>query len=190
MDKKSGLSIDNFAWIRLLDNINYLQQLSEKAMAPHSSTLAWKIPRVEKPVRLQSMGSRRVGHNWATSLSRIGEGNGNPLQCSFAWRIPGTGEPGGLPSMGSHRVGHDWSDLAVAVANTDYGIHNIYLACDALLPPSNKPSMIWFMYSSSGESSLSPPILGRDRYVPVAALGTPLAKKWSPCIKTRILGDE
>ena len=32
--------------------------------------------------RLQSMGSRRVGHDWATSLSRIGEGNGNPLQCS------------------------------------------------------------------------------------------------------------
>ena len=35
----------------------------EKAMAPHSSTLAWKIPRTEEPGRLQSMGSRRVGHN-------------------------------------------------------------------------------------------------------------------------------
>ena len=41
----------------------------EKAMAPHSSTLAWKIPRMEEPGRLQSMGSRRVGHDWATSLS-------------------------------------------------------------------------------------------------------------------------
>ena len=41
----------------------------EKAMAPHSSTLAWKIPWAEEPGRLQSMGSRRVGHNWATSLS-------------------------------------------------------------------------------------------------------------------------
>ena len=40
------------------------------------------------------------------SLSCIGEGSGNPLQCS-SWRIPGTGEPGGLLSMGSHRVGHD-----------------------------------------------------------------------------------
>ena len=40
------------------------------------------------------------------SLSCIGEGNGNPLQCS-AWRIPGTEEPSGLLSMGSHRVGHD-----------------------------------------------------------------------------------
>ena len=55
-------------------------------MAPHSSTLAWKIPRTEEPGRLQSMGSLRVGHDWVTSLSLftscIGEGNGNPLQCS------------------------------------------------------------------------------------------------------------
>ena len=41
----------------------------EKAMAPHSSTLAWKIPWMEEPDGLQSMGSRRVGHDWATSLS-------------------------------------------------------------------------------------------------------------------------
>ena len=38
-------------------------------MAPHSSTLAWKIPWTEEPGRLQSMGSLRVGHDWATSLS-------------------------------------------------------------------------------------------------------------------------
>ena len=38
-------------------------------MAPHSSTLAWKIPCTEEPDRLQSMGSLRVGHDWATSLS-------------------------------------------------------------------------------------------------------------------------
>ena len=38
-------------------------------MAPHSSILAWKIPWMEEPCRLQSMGSRRVGHNWVTSLS-------------------------------------------------------------------------------------------------------------------------
>ena len=40
-----------------------------KAMAPHSITLAWKIPWTEEPGRLQSMGSQRVGHHWATSLS-------------------------------------------------------------------------------------------------------------------------
>ena len=49
------------------------------------------------------------------SLSCIGEGNGNPLQCSCL-ENPREGEPGGLPSMGSHRVGHNWSDLAAAAA--------------------------------------------------------------------------
>ena len=47
----------------------YIEQGTEKAMAPHSSTLAWKIPRTEEPGGLQSMGSWRVGHDWATSLS-------------------------------------------------------------------------------------------------------------------------
>ena len=41
----------------------------EKEMAIHSSTIAWKIPWTEEPGRLQSMGSQRVGHDWATSLS-------------------------------------------------------------------------------------------------------------------------
>ena len=40
-----------------------------KLMAPHSSTLAWKIPWMEEPGRLQSMGSLKVGHDWAASLS-------------------------------------------------------------------------------------------------------------------------
>ena len=46
-----------------------LYSVMEKAIAPHSSTLAWKIPWTEEPGRLQSMGSLRVRHNWATSLS-------------------------------------------------------------------------------------------------------------------------
>ena len=46
-----------------------LSIFSEKAMAPHSSTLAWKIPWMEEPSRLQSMGSLRVRHDWATSVS-------------------------------------------------------------------------------------------------------------------------
>ena len=46
-----------------------IQFSSEKAMAPHSSTLAWKIPWAEEPSGLQSMGLRRVGHDWVTSLS-------------------------------------------------------------------------------------------------------------------------
>ena len=51
-------------------------------MGPHSSILAWKIPWAEEPGGLQSMGSLRVGHDFDFSLSCIGEGNGNPLQCS------------------------------------------------------------------------------------------------------------
>ena len=97
---------------------------SEKAMAPHSSTLAWKIPWMEEPGGLQSMGSRQVGHNWATSLSLFTftfhfhalEKEMATHSSVLAWRIPGTGEPVGLPSMGSHRVGHDWSDLAAVAA--------------------------------------------------------------------------
>ena len=91
----------------------------EKAMAPHSSTLAWKIPWMEEPGRLKSMGSLRVGHNWATSLS---------LFIFMHWRRKWQPTPVFLPgesqgreslvrltSMGSHRVGHDWSDLAAAM---------------------------------------------------------------------------
>ena len=74
----------------------------------------------EEPGRLQSMGSLRVRHDWATSLS---------LFAFMHWRrkwqptpvfLPGESqgwEPGGLPSMGSHRVGHDWSDAAAAASN-------------------------------------------------------------------------
>ena len=55
-------------------------------MAPHSSTLAWKTPWLEETGRPHSMGSLRLGQDWATSLSLflscIAEGNGNPLQCS------------------------------------------------------------------------------------------------------------
>ena len=58
----------------------------EKAVAPHSSTLAWKIPRTVEPGRLQFMGSLGVRHaerlHFRFSLSHIGEGNGNPLQYS------------------------------------------------------------------------------------------------------------
>ena len=60
-------------------------RLAQKAMAPHSSTLAWRIPWTEGPGGLQSMGSRRSDMteqlHFHFSLSCIGEGNGNPLQC-------------------------------------------------------------------------------------------------------------
>ena len=63
-----------------------LDTIEEKAMAPHSSTLAWKLPWTEEPGRLQSMGlqsrTRDTTERLHFSVSCIGEGNGNPLQCS------------------------------------------------------------------------------------------------------------
>ena len=97
-------------------------------MAPHSNTLAWKIPWTEEPCRLQSIGFWRVRHNWVTSLSLFTfmhrRRKWQPTRV-LAWRIPGTAEPGGLPSMGSHRVGHDWSDLAAAAA----GMTSVHHSC-------------------------------------------------------------
>ena len=67
-------------------NCVHLANLREKAMAPHSSTLTWKLPWTEEPGRLQSMGllesdtTERLHFHF--SLSCTGEGNGNPLQCS------------------------------------------------------------------------------------------------------------
>ena len=86
-------------------------------MAPHSSTLAWKIPWTEEPGRLQSMGSRRVGDDSDFPFTfhfQALEKEMATHSSVLAWRIPGTGEPHGLPSMGSHRVRHNWNDLAVA----------------------------------------------------------------------------
>ena len=77
-------------------------------MAPHSSTLAWKIPRTEEPGRLQSMRSLRVGHDFTLTFHLCAlEKEMATHSRVLAWRIPGMGEPGGLPPMRSHRVGHD-----------------------------------------------------------------------------------
>ena len=86
-------------------------------MAPHSSTLAWKIPWMEEPGGLQSMGSRLSDFPFTFHFPAL-EKEMATHSSVLAWRIPGTVEPGGLPSMGSHRVGHDWSDLAATAAAT------------------------------------------------------------------------
>ena len=88
----------------------------EKAMAPHSSTLAWKIPWMEEPGGLQSMGSLSVGHDWATSLSLF-----TFMHWRRKWQPTPVFLPGESQGRGSlvgchlwgHTVGHDWSDLAV-----------------------------------------------------------------------------
>ena len=77
-------------------------------MAPHSSTLAWKIPWTEEPGRLQSMG---VAKSWTQLHDFTFPFHFHALEKEMAthssvlaWRITGMG---GLPSLGSHRVGHD-----------------------------------------------------------------------------------
>ena len=78
-------------------------------MAPHSSTLAWKIPWMEKPGRLRSMGSLRVGHDWATSLS---------LFTFMHWRRKWQPTPVFLPGesqgmgtlVGCRLWGHTWTE--------------------------------------------------------------------------------
>ena len=79
-------------------------------MAPHSSTLALKIPWMEEPGGLQFMGSiesdttERLHFHFSLSCMEKEMATHSSV---LSWRIPGTAEPGGLPSMGSHRVGHD-----------------------------------------------------------------------------------
>ena len=109
-------------------------------MAPHSSTLAWKIPWTEEPGSLQSMGrsesdtTERLHFHF--SLSCIGEGNAIHSSV-LAWRIPGTGEPGGLPSVGLHRVRHNWSDLATMKNSMD-------------IPQEVKSRVIWSSIPTAG----------------------------------------
>ena len=89
---------ENFIFLLFLF-INALSTNPEKAMAPHSSTLPWKIPWTEEPGGLQSMGSRRVRHDWATSLSLF-----TFMHCRRKWQptpvfLPG--EPQGWGRTGS-----------------------------------------------------------------------------------------
>ena len=81
-------------------------------MAPHSSTLAWKIPWMEEPGRLQSVQgvtksrTRRSNFTFTFHFHAL-EKEMATHSSVLAWRIPGMGEPSGLLSMGSHRVGHN-----------------------------------------------------------------------------------
>ena len=83
----------------------------EKAMAPHSSALAWKIPWMEKPGGAAVHGvtkSRTQLRDFTFTFHFHALEKEVAIHSSvLAWRIPGMGEPGGLPSMGSHRVGYD-----------------------------------------------------------------------------------
>ena len=92
-------------------------QISEKTMATHSSTLAWKIPWAEEA----AVHGVTKSQTWLSDFTFTSHFHALKKELAthssvLALRIPGMGEPGGLPSMGSHRVGHDWSDLAADLA--------------------------------------------------------------------------
>ena len=126
-----------------LNRIHQIQLLmlsrntTEKAMATHSSTLAWKISWTEEPGGLQSMGSWRVGHNWVTSLS---------LFTFMHWRRKWPPTPAFLPGesqgrgslvgcrLWGRRVRHDWSDLAAAAAETQRASQVVLVVKN---PPAN-----------------------------------------------------
>ena len=115
-----NIHVQVFVWMWIFSSFGLVQRSiiavsygksTEKAMAPHSSTLAWKIPWTEEPGRLSPWGCWGSDTTKRLHLHAL-EKEMATYSGVLAWRIPGTGEPGGLPSMGSHRVGQDWSDLA------------------------------------------------------------------------------
>ena len=103
---------------------------NENSMAPHSSTLAWKIPWTEEPGRLQSMGLQRVGHDWATSLHYTYIWKWQPTPVFLPGESCGQGSlVGCLLSMGLHRVGHAWSALAcIHALEKEMATHSSILA--------------------------------------------------------------
>ena len=113
--------------------------LSEKATAPHSSTLDWKIPWMEEPGGLQSMGLLRAGHDWATSLSLF-----TLMHWRRKWQPTPVFLPGESQGWGSlvgchlwgHRVEHDWSDLAAASVQKTMRLFVIKTRCTQVLSNS------------------------------------------------------
>ena len=100
--------------------------VSEKAMAPHSSTLPGKSHGRRS---LVGCSHAKGWTGWTRLIDFTFTFHFHALEKEMAthssvlaWRIPGTGVPGGLPFMGSHRVGRDWSDLALLVL-LSFGLH-------------------------------------------------------------------
>ena len=103
----------------------FLREETEKALAPHSSTLAWKNP-------MDGGAWWDAVHGFEKSRTRLSDFtvtfHFHALEKEMAthssvpaWSIPGTAEPGGLAPTGSHRVGHAWSALAAAAAERGEG---------------------------------------------------------------------
>ena len=112
-------------------------------MAPHSSTLAWKIPWMEEPGRLQSMGSLRVGHGWANSLS---------LFTFLHWRRKWQPTPVFLPGESQ-----GWGSLVATV----YGVTQSWTRLKWLSSSSSSSSNLPPMLMQDFTLTLSNPLLKR-----------------------------
>ena len=106
----------------------------EKAMAPHCSTLAWKIPWTEEPGGLQSMGSLQIGHDWATSLSLFifmhGRRNWQPTPEFLPGESQGRGSLVGCRLRG--RTESDTTEVTAAAAPApppNVHLNNFYTSC-------------------------------------------------------------
>ena len=116
-------------------------------MAAHSSTLAWKIPWMKEPGRLLSMGSRRVElltecFHFHFSLSCIGEGNGNPLQCSC---------------LENPRDGGAWWAAVYGVAQSRTRLKRLAAAAAAARLPGQTSIVPGLQASFQGETAAVPP---------------------------------
>ena len=127
---------------------------SEKAMAPHPSTLAWKIPWMEEPGRLQSMGSKRVGHNWPASLS---------LFTFLHWRRKWQPTPVFLPGesqgrgslVGCHLWGRTESDMTEATQQQQQHVPYSYFASQLQIYfQSDAYSCRWYVRGEQTASQL------------------------------------
>ena len=111
-----------YSWPNICRFWNCIRREMEKAMAPHSSTLAWKIHGQRSLVGWSPWVAKsrtRLSDFTFTFHFHALEKEMATHSSVLAWKIPGTGGPGRRPSMGSHRVGHDWSNLATAATRRE-----------------------------------------------------------------------
>ena len=128
----------------------------EKEMAIHSSTIAWKIPWTEEPGRLQSMGSQRVGHNWATSLSLSLYHYHRKLN-KWSWQesvqvncsaVPNSVTPRAVAQEASLFITNSQSLLKLMSVKSVMPSNHLILCHPLLLPPSIFPSIRVFSNES------------------------------------------
>ena len=134
-----------------------------KEMAIHSSNLAWKIPWTEEPDRLQSMGSQRVGHDWANSCLKLEKSSPGRDHCSPAWWSGSMLAPW---SLGPLRVTLPWGiPLQVSGQGWRWGLlagngsHQLSLT---------RGSQLYLQYHSVLKLHFPPAASNQRRYVPGA----------------------